>query len=250
MRLGVFDVVGIAVAALWHARRDFLILATPPVVLTTLAWAILSSRPDRAPWTAFLIETAIWLIALSSFAVIWHRHYLIAAERPTIADILRWDMRKTRYGARLTGLTAFLMMLGGVAFMISMQAAILLGTVWLPLAIAAMATLPIFCRLGLAFPAMAVGARGDFRSAVLLGRGNTVPLMAITILILGASYLASFGFGFLWTLVFGDMTPSDMSVMGWIVAIPGYYIDWAGIALLTTAYSHAYLRLSEAADAV
>ena len=203
-RLAIFDIVVAGYRFVWEERRDFGSLAFPAIAVLSLASAVLvwlfmprgipgEEAPQGADIAAVgvvgvilaLLSLAFWVM----FSVAWHRKYLMPNEATTVAAALRWRMRQTRFLllAISLALSLWVLVFAGSSLPILLGIAVSgsSGTVLLLLLVffgVLIASLFIYARLSLLFPAAAVDHRLNFGQCWELTRGHGWRLLGIILL--------------------------------------------------------------------
>ena len=219
----------------WNARRDFIAMATIPVVILTLISAVFGYKNPNGLLTindggisinidgmvASLIAFKVLFYII--FAAAWHRRCLMPSLSLNVATALKWDKGKTSFLFRIGGIVALILPL----------------IIFIP-AIGLILSFLIFSRLSLLLPAAAIGEDLTYKAAWKITKNNSwrmlwlslAPSIAFSIITIitiipMASFLANFNMG---------ETLSGLAIIILLQEI----IDYAGIAVGVAALSNAY----------
>ena len=105
----------------WNARRDFIAMATIPVVILTLISAVFGYKNPNGLLTindggisinidgmvASLIAFKVLFYII--FAAAWHRRCLMPSLSLNVATALKWDKGKTSFLFRIGGIVALIL---------------------------------------------------------------------------------------------------------------------------------------------
>ena len=277
-RVPVFKTVLGAYAFVWLARRDFVSLAIPLVVVLAIVWALYGWLwPPLFPTTPEELEAAManrrggsvlgsiavylvnWAVYVV-FAVAWHRRYLVPAEATTVGAALRWRRRQTLFLL----LFILVILIAGLIFVVGMIVAAVLGTILVtdesqlirlapiyvfPVVIAALLALPVYGRLTMWFPSTAVDHRMSLRQCWAFSRGNGwrlggIVLLAAIPLVIPVALISLFSLG----IVFRSGLGGSLT-MQFILALVRNGIGFIGTAAGVSALSIAYRELMAAGRA-
>jgi hypothetical protein len=259
--------VGGALSYIFGNFRDFLILATPPVIGLAIIESLLQLAVPTGPMepgtmdpaampqaggAALLAVIAMGILNLVfyvMFAVAWHRKYLLPQETMTVAKALRWRREKTRFLMLLIllGLIGFgIAMLGSFAMPALMMLGGAMGSAIIPIGtvLIALAVLVVFARLSLVFPAASIGM-GDFGigDAWRASKGKALGMFLILLLPAIIAVLASLPV-LLIALVFGS-TGLMQTLTGYaVIALIGQALNYFAIALAVSSLSAAFCDLT------
>mgnify|MGYP001294119137 CR=1 FL=1 len=117
-KLPVWDIVKETYSFVWNARRDFVLIATAPVLILTIFVTVMTEffgassnfgiiealdteETSNVGFHVDALNIGIPYVTYVMFSVAWHRRYLVPNERTTVWNALRWEMRKTRFLVRL-----------------------------------------------------------------------------------------------------------------------------------------------------
>jgi hypothetical protein len=121
--LPVVETIAKAVAFVWQQRNDFLTLAFPAILVlsilnTGVVLVLLPDNPQASSTDAEQLQAAVQagimplLILIipfgffwTTFAIAWHRKFLLPKECATVKEILTWRTRHTRFLLYAIGLT-------------------------------------------------------------------------------------------------------------------------------------------------
>ncbi len=276
-RVPVFKTVLGAYAFVWQARKDFVSLAIPLVVVlaivgTLFGWlwppvfantpeeieAAMANRWAGSTLGSIAADLVIWAVHVV-FAVAWHRRYLVPAEATTVGAALRWRWRQTRF--LLLSILVFL--IAGLIYGVGIIVALVLATFLVPnesqlivsyaiygflVVVAALLALPVYGRLTMWFPSTAVDHRMSLRECWAFSRGNGWRLGVIFFLAaipfaIPVGLIALFWLG----IVFGS-GPGGSLTMHFILALVQNAIGFIGTAAGVSALSIAYRELMAAAS--
>ncbi len=274
-RVPVFKTVLGAYAFVWQARKDFVSLAIPLVVVLATVWAFYSWLwPPLFPSTPEEIEAAMakgwggttlgsllanlvsWAVYVM-FAVAWHRRYLVPAEATTVGAALRWRWRQTRF--LLLSILVFL--IAGLIYGVGIIVALVLATFLVPnesqlivsyaiygflVVVAALLALPVYGRLTMWLPSTAVDHRMSLRECWAFSRGNgwrlgVIFFIAAIPIAIPVGLIALFSFGIVFRTGLGGSLTMQL-----ILALVQNGIGFIGTAAGVSALSIAYRQLMAA----
>ena len=277
-RVPVFKTVLGAYAFVWQARKDFVSLAIPLVVVLAIVGALFAWLwPPVFPFTpeefkaamtnrrggstlgliAFLLVN--WVVYVV-FAVAWHRRYLVPAEATTVGAALRWRRRQTRF--LLLFILVFLIvglvsLVGSIVIaVIAVFGVFLIGDVsqfrmWVPLiggvsVVVLLLTMPIYGRLTMWFPSTAVDHRMSLRQCWAFSQGNgwrlgVLILLAALPAIVPVSVINFVSLGIVFDTGLGGSLTAQF-----ILALVQNAIGFIGTAAGVSALSIAYRELMAA----
>lgn len=177
----------------WSERRDFVSLASLPVIVLALL-AVLQTivlpggSGDISPENAdavdmeltpgqiltLVVNTAVSAFLYVAFAVAWHRKILLPTETSTVAASLRWGHRQSRYLLLwlMVSVIASLPVVGLVLFATALAGGEGLALMPPVLAGAALATLFIYGRIVPMLPAAAIDKSLGLAETISLTTGN------------------------------------------------------------------------------
>ena len=214
IKLPVLATARSAYLFVWRRRGRFFALAFPAIVVLGLLTGLFSGAlrlalPDgdetRGPMPGGSLESvfAIPLVMtilvaaafLTMFAVAWHRYCLVAGERHSVRDTLRWGPRQTRFLFTAIGLAVLVMIATAAVVVIvvgvlsSPDAAV---SVFPAAFLAVLLSSYLYARLAVLFPAAALDRTMGVRDAWAMTKGNGWRLLAITLIaMIPASVAAS-----------------------------------------------------------
>jgi hypothetical protein len=210
-----------------------------------LADAAVQEKMREMPGLAALF--AVWIIALlvvglvaiASVAVNWHR-YVLKDELPAGMARLRVDDLVWRYLGNAMLITLIAGLVGVPVALVASLIFAFLGPVGAPFILAAilMAVLPVFYRLSVKLPAIAMG-RKDFtlRDAWLVTQGNWWQIAGLAVLLTIVSFVAAlFMFGV--TLLLQMLLPeqlADLADLG-VQLAANWVLTVLSITTLTSLY--------------
>ncbi len=251
----------------WAERRDFVSLASLPVLVLALlavvqAIVLPGETGDVTPDGAesmevalapgqimtLILNTGVSAFLYVAFAVAWHRKILLPAEVSTAATALRWGRRQSRY--LLLWLMVSVIASAPVAVLVLFATALAgeEGLVLLPpvLVGAALATLFIYGRIVPLLPAAAIDRPLGVAASWSLTTGNGWRMMGIAFLPLFPVILVQL----LVAMVFGSLAQAfgvEQSLSTtFVAALLQYAITYAGVAITISALSFAYIHLTSA----
>ncbi|MDP6804563.1 MAG: hypothetical protein QF902_04430 [Rhodospirillales bacterium] len=267
-KLPVLVIARLAYAYVWENRRKFLALAFPAIVVLGITTGLFSGvlylafpgvveSPGSAPGESLENVLAIPLIMtilvaaafLTMFAVAWHRHCLVAGERPSVRNTLRWGARQTRFLLTAIGLA--------VLVMISTTAVVVVWVVLSPSG-ASVSVLPaalmalvlssyLYARFSVLFPATALDRTMGVRDAWAMTKGNGWRLLAIVLMaMIPASVAATIVQLILSGLAVAVGLEAALTA-NLLVALVDQTFTLTGTALGVTALSIAYRALETGA---
>ena len=277
-RLPVFKTVLGSYAFVWQARKDFVSLAIPLVVVLAIVgalygwlWppvfattpeeieAVMANRWGGAMLGMFILAVFNWAVYVV-FAVAWHRRYLVPTEATTVGAALRWRRRQTRFLLLLI----LVFLIAGLIYAAGTIVAAVLGiflatdesqlSTWILIYIvlslvAVLLALPVYGRLTMWFPSTAVDHRMSLRECWAFSRGNGWRLGAITLLAALPAIVVVLLINLLWL---GSALPVNLVgslTMQFILALVQNGISFIGTAAGVSALSIAYRELMAAGRA-
>ena len=263
VQLPILPTVGNAYAFVWRERKDFASLAFLAIVVlailsTIIAWLARSMVPTGAgegngtigpaSIAVFgfggLVLMATYLVLWTTFAVAWHRRYLVLDERATVRTALRWRRRQTRFLLIAIGLAVITTLLGLVGSILSISV-FAIGSLLALLAIFALLSLVglVYARLSLLFPSTAVDHRMSFGDCWEFTRENGWRLLFIIVLVAIPVGVVALLVGLLVAVAVAGFGLSDSLTADFIVALVNQTFVFAGIAVGVSALSIAYRAL-------
>ena len=268
MKLTVLATARSAYSFVWRHRRRFLALALPAIVVLGILTGLFSSAlylafpgvdetlgssPGASRGSLFAIPlTMTMLVAaafLTMFAVAWHRHCLVAGERPSVRDTLRWGPRQTRFLFTAIGLAVLVMIATAAAVVVvlgvlsSPDAAV---SVFPAAFAAAVLSSYLYARLAVLFPAAALDRTMGVREAWAMTKGNGWRLLAIALIAMAPASLAA---GIVQIVFSGLAVALGLEATltaNLMVALVDQTFTLTGTALGVTALSIAYRALETA----
>jgi hypothetical protein len=252
----------------WRHRPRFLALAFPAIaVLGILAGLFssalylafpgvdetLGSTPGTSRGSLFAIPlTMTMLVAaalLSMFAVAWHRHCLVAGERPSVRDTLRWGPRQTRFLFTAIGLAGLVMITTVAAVVVALGVRSRLDSVipvFLVVFVAFVLSSYLYARLAVLFPAAALDRTMGVREAWAMTKGNGWRLLAIALIAMVPASLAASIVQFVFSWLAVKLGLEATLTANLLVALVDQTFTLTGTALGVTALSIAYRALETA----
>ena len=268
-RVAVFKTVLGAYAFVWQARKDFVSLAIPLVVMLAIVGALygwlwpplFATTPEEIEaamanrWGGAmlvgLLFAAFYVAVFIMFAVAWHRRYLVPDELITVRAALRWGWRQTRFLL----LTIAVGLIAALAFAVSFFVVSLIGGLLLDdqgqtalgglafaalVIAAALVVLSIYGRLSMWFPSTAVDHRMSLRECWAFSRGNgwrlaliivlvAIPIVLLALLVNVPMMLAVIGAGLFYSLTVQLVVSLIQLGISFIMAA-------AGVSALSIAY--------------
>jgi len=265
-KLVLAEILAEAFRDVWDGRRDLFALAALPVlalsifaavmnlVLGPIIFAMPTDGTANEMMTPVMASAVIFhvvafafaqMVLVALFAVAWHRRYLVSGESPTVLHAVQWEPRKLRYLARLIGI-----MMIGLVFSVVPGAVIagVAGNQVLAVAVSFAVGLTMIGRLFLALPATAVDQDAGFGHAWAMGKGATFQLMGMTVIPTAVTNLAG--------LLITSPLAGILTGFGAAETVTGTFllnlvagaVSFAGYAVMTTAYSIAWIKLSRQPD--
>jgi len=258
--LPVVETITKAVTFVWQQRNEFLTLAFPAILVlsilnTAVALFLLPDNPQAGPTDAEQLQAAIqagilpFLILIlpfgffwTTFAIAWHRKYLLPKEQPTVTEVLTWRMRHTRfilYGIGLTFLTAVVLVVGVslAAFAPVLLVLVLAGAV------------VVYARLSQVLPSAAIDHGLTFGQSWALTRGQTGRLFAV----IAATWFPTAVLVSLFQQILLQLLGNSESFMAIFVRafvgnVLGYLAVALGVSVLSLVYDHLRVAQTPSVD--
>lgn len=268
-RVPVFRTAFAAYAFVWQARRDFLALAAPAIVVLALLgslWVLLGFpvAPVEGPppnvlkfFAIIAVNFVVYVLVWVMFAVAWHRRYLVPHEVTTVLAALRWRRRQTGFLliAIVIGLiTMVLWIVGGVGVTLSMglligftdaasgaSPLVWSGLVFTAMIVVALAIALVYARFSILFPSTAVDHRMSFRECWSFTRGNGWRLLFVIGLVAIPFIVVSLSISF--ALVIGYTSLPDSLTIQFVSNLVYGTLTFIGTAVGVSALSIAYRAL-------
>ena len=261
-KLVLAEILAEAVRDVWDGRRDLFALAALPVLALSIFAAVMNLilgpvifampmegagdevvTPMMASAVIFHVVAFAFaqLVLVALFAVAWHRRYLVPGEKPTVLHAVQWEPRKLRYLLRLIGI-----MVIALAFSIAPGAVLagILGNQILAVAVSFAVGLTMIGRLFLALPATAVDQDASFGHAWTIGKGGTFQLMGMTVIPTAVTNLGGLLITSPLAAILAGFGAAESVTGAFLVNLVAGAVSFAGYAVMTTAYSIAWIRLS------
>ena len=269
IKLDVLATARSAYAFVWRHRRRFLALAFPAIVVLGILTGLFSSAlylafpgvdetlgatPGETLGSVFAIPLMVMILVAAAFvtmfAVAWHRRCLVAGERPSVRDTLRWGPRQTRVLFTAIGLAVLVMIVTATVVVIVLG---VLSSPDAPISVvpAALAAVVLssylYARLAVLFPAAALDRTMRARDAWAMTKSNGWRLLAIAVVsMIPASVAAS-----IVQIVLGGLAAAfglEASLTANLLfALVDQTFTLTGTALGVTALSMAYRALETGA---
>lgn len=244
--VAVGSTISEAFAFCWRNRADLLTLAAPGIVILSLVNAVLAAvmpgpgpaavEEGAAPAAAQVLPpealATIFIFAIpalyfwSTFAVAWHRRYLVAGESPMVRDTLRWLPRHTRYLLMSLALFALLGLIAGLtaraAFVGLLLAAILYG------------------RFAFILPAASVDERASFIDSWRLTHGNTLRIVGVLVPVAVILLIVAVLF---WALIMPQVASRPTLLPVLLGSLVNQTVTFLSTAVFVTALSLIYRQL-------
>lgn len=214
--------------------------------------------PGFMHFATFLLVWVVQLAFYVSFAIAWHRHYLVGPGEAGPFVTLQWRRRHWRFAIKgiLLGVGILLIGMAVSAISLSILGSTLTGPgmsgLFLLIGVQALLTLAFYYLLSrflLAFPAASVddediglGASWD------LTAGNSFRFFGVLFLVIAPLYAIEFAGSWagMNTLAPGQFPPTSVIVL---LALLAQVLTFIGLALSTTAASITYRKLKAIDDA-
>lgn len=248
--LPVVETITKAVTFVWQQRNEFLTLAFPAILVlsvlnTGVALFLLPDNPQAGSTDAEQLQAAVQagilplLILIlpfgffwTTFAIAWHRKYLLPKEQATVNEILTWRSRHTRfllYAIGLTFATAVVLVAGlsVAAFAPVLLVLVLAGAV------------VVYARLSQVLPSAAIDHGLSFGGSWALTRGHTGRLFAV----IAATWfpmavLVSLFQRIMLLLLGGSDGFMAIFVRAFVGNVIGYLAVAVGVSVLSLVYDH------------
>ncbi|CAN0530344.1 unnamed protein product, partial [Laminaria digitata] len=239
-----------AVTFVWRERNEFLTLAFPAILVlsilnTAVALALAPESPEAIVSDAERLQAAVeagilpFLLLIlpfgyfwTTFAIAWHRKYLLPKEQPSIVEVLTWRSRHTRFLLAAIGLT---LATAAVLFV-----GIVLGAaVPLLLFLALIGAAVVYARLSQVLPSASIDHGLSFTQSWALTKGQTTRLFAVVAATwFPTAILASLLQQIL--IVILDNSDSFMAVFvrAFVGNVLGYLTVAIGVSVLSLVYDH------------
>ena len=253
--LPVVETIAKAVAFVWQQRNEFLTLAFPAILVLSIVntGVVLFLLPDNPQSGSTDVEhlqaavqggiTPLLILIIpfgffwTTFAIAWHRNFLLPKERATVKEILTWRIRHTRfllYAIGLTLATAVVLVVG-----LSLAA---FAPVLLVLVLAA--AVVVYARLSQVLPSAAVENGLSFGGSWVLTRGHTGRLFAIIAATwFPTAILVSLFQRVMLALLGGSDSFMAIFVRAFVGNVIGYIAVAVGVSVLSLVYDH--LRIGQ-----
>ena len=269
IKLAVLATARSAYAFVWRHRRRFLALAFPAIVVLGILSGLFSSAlylavpgvdetlgatPGETLGSLFAIPLIVMILVAAAlvtmFAVAWHRRCLVAGERPSVRDTLRWGPRQTRVLFTAIGLTVLVMIVTATVVVVVLG---VLSSPDAPISVvpAALAAVVLssylYARLAVLFPAAALDRTMRVRDAWAMTKGNGWRLLAIAVV---AMFPASVAASIVQIVLGGlaaELGLEASLTANLLVALVDQTFTLMGTALGVTALSMAYRALETGA---
>jgi hypothetical protein len=248
--LPVVETIVKAVTFVWQERNEFLTLAFPAIlvlsILNTLVALMLggdnakdlatdAERLEAAVQAGilpFLLLIVPFAYFWTTFAIAWHRKYLLPKDQPSIGEVLTWRSRHTRFLFQAIGLTI-------VAVVILLIGASLAAFAPVLLVLVLAAVVSVYGRLSLVLPSAAVDHGLSFAKSWVLTRGQTARLFAVIAATWFPTAVAVSLAQQILALILGD-SGSFMAlfVRAFVGNVLGYLAVAIGVSVLSLIYDH------------
>ncbi len=248
--LPVLETVARAAGFVWHGRSDFMNIAFPAVlVLSILNTGVallvspqlpqeLASNPDQVdPAVRGGLLTLVLLIVpfaffWTTFAIAWHRRFLLPKESQTVREILTWRPRHTRYLLYAVGVTMIIATIGIVGASIAVFAPVLLVLVLGAVGV-------VYARFSQVLPSASIDHGLTLAESWALTRGNTSRMFAAIVATwLPVVVVVSAAERVLILVLGGSETFMALFVRAFVGNFLGYVGVAVGVSLLSLIYDH------------
>lgn len=253
--LPVVETISKAVTFVWQQRNEFLTLAFPAILVlsilnTAVVLLLLPNNPQVGSTDAEQLQAAVQagimpLLLLivpfcffwTTFAIAWHRKFLLPKECATVKEILTWRTRHTRfllYAIGLTFATALVLIVGLslAAFAPVLLVLVLAGAV------------VVYARLSQVLPSAAIEHGLSFGGSWVLTRGHTGRLFAIIAATwFPTAILVSLFQRVMLLLLHGSDSFMAIFVRAFVGNVIGYLAVAVGVSVLSLVYDH--LRIGQ-----
>jgi hypothetical protein len=258
--LPVVKTIAKAVTFVWQQRNEFLTLAFPAILVlsvlnTGVALFLLPDNPQGGSTDAEQLQAAVQagilplLILIlpfgffwTTFAIAWHRKYLLPKEQATVNEILTWRTRHTRfllYAIGLTFATAVVLVVGLslAAFAPVLLVLVLAGAV------------VVYARLSQVLPSAALDHGLSFGGSWTLTRGHTGRLFAVIAATwFPTAVLVSLFQRIMLLLLGGSDSFMAIFVRAFVGNVIGYLAVAVGVSVLSLVYDHLRVRQTPSGD--
>lgn len=258
--LPVVETIAKAVTFVWQQRNEFLTLAFPAILVlsvlnTGVALFLLPDNPQAGSTDAEQLQAAVQagilplLILIlpfgffwTTFAIAWHRKYLLPKEQATVNEILTWRARHTRfllYAIGLTFATAVVLVVGLslAAFAPVLLVLVLAGAV------------VVYARLSQVLPSAAIDHGLSFGGSWALTRGHTGRLFAVIATTwFPTAVLVSLFQRIMLLLLGGSDSFMAIFVRAFVGNVIGYLAVAVGVSVLSLVYDHLRVGQTPSVD--
>lgn len=248
--LQVIETIVRAVKFVWQGRNDFMNLAFPAVLVLSVlntGVALVVSSPvvqDLAPETeqveqALRINLLPFILLIlpfgyfwTTFAIGWHRRYLLPKEHQTVRQILTWRSRHTRYLLYAIGVTMIIATIVVVGASIAVFAPVLMVLV---LGAAGV----VYARFSQVLPSASIDHGLTLAESWALTQGNTSRIFAAIVATwLPVIVVVSVAERLLILALGGSETFMALFVRAFVGNFVGYIGVAVGVSLLSLIYDH------------
>jgi hypothetical protein len=249
-----------AVTFVWEQRNEFLTLAFPAILVlsvlnTGVALILLPDGTQSGPTDAEQLQAAVeagilpTLILIlpfgffwTTFAIAWHRKYLLPKEVPSIAQVLTWRARHTRFLLYTIGLTFVTAIVLAVGITVSAFAPFLVVFAFAAAAV-------VYARLSQVLPSAAIDHALTFGESWLLTRGHTGRLFAVIAATWLPTVLVVSLFQQVLLLLLGSSeTFMAVFVRAFVGNLLGYLAVAVGVSVLSLVYDHLRVGQTPSVD--
>ena len=258
--LPVLETIVSAVTFVWRERNEFLTLAFPAILVlsilnTVVALILFPDEPQAVTTDAERLQAAVeggilpFLILIvpfaffwTTFAIAWHRKYLLPKDQPTIGEVLTWRARHTRFLLYAIGLTI-------VAAVILILGASLAAFAPVLLVLVLAAVVSVYGRLSQVLPSAAVDHGLSFSQSWALTRGQTARLFAVIAATWFPTAVAVSLAQQVLLLILGN-SASFMAIFvrAFVGNVLGYLAVAIGVSVLSLIYDHLRVGRSPSVD--
>ncbi len=258
--LPVVETIVKAMTFVWQERNEFLTLAFPAILVlsilnTVVALMLAGDSPQDLATDAERLEAAVqagilpFLLLIvpfayfwTTFAIAWHRKYLLPKDQPSIGEVLTWRSRHTRFLLQAIGLTI-------VAVVILLVGASLAAFAPVLLVLVLAAVVSVYGRLSQVLPSAAVDHGLSFAQSWALTRGQTARLFATIAATWFPTAVAVSLAQQILALILGD-SGSFMAlfVRAFVGNVLGYLAVAIGVSVLSLIYDHLRIGRTPSVD--
>jgi len=258
--LPVVETIAKAVVFVWRGRNEFMTLAFPAVLVLSIlntgfarlllpeGAADLASDAERieqvvrAGILPLLLMIVPFCFFWTTFAIGWHRRYLLPKEMQSVGQILTWRTRHTRFLLYAVGLTMIVVTVLVVGASIAAFVPVLL-------VLALAATVVVYARLSQVLPSAAIDHALTFAESWVLTRGQTSRLFAVIVATWFPTAVIIAVLQEILALSLGNsQTLMALFVRAFVGNLMGYLGVALGVSVLSLIYDHLRVGRSPSVD--